>query len=127
MKRQSGFTLIELVMVIVILGVLAAVAIPKFVSLKGDAQVASLKGVVGGINSASTVNFAVESASPGKGFKTAGLPCDAAVVGILQGSVPAGYTLKTSENISSIPGTSSTCTVEQTDGKATLLAEVIAI
>lgn len=36
-KMQSGFTLIELVMVIVILGVLAAIAIPKFVDLKTDA------------------------------------------------------------------------------------------
>ncbi|MBK7546835.1 MAG: prepilin-type N-terminal cleavage/methylation domain-containing protein [Rhodoferax sp.] len=43
---QRGFTLIELVMVIVILGVLAAVAIPKFVDLKSDARTAAL-GVVG--------------------------------------------------------------------------------
>ncbi len=52
-QAQRGFTLIELVMVIVILGVLAAVAIPKFVDLKGDAQAAALQGVVGGLNSAS--------------------------------------------------------------------------
>jgi prepilin-type N-terminal cleavage/methylation domain-containing protein len=55
---QRGFTLIELVMVIVILGVLAAVAIPKFVDLKGDAQAAASLGVQGALNSANSINYA---------------------------------------------------------------------
>lgn len=55
---QRGFTLIELVMVIVILGVLSAVALPKFVDLKGDAEVAAAAGVSGGLSSAATVNYA---------------------------------------------------------------------
>jgi MSHA pilin protein MshA len=50
--------LIELVMVIVILGVLAAVALPKFVDLKGDAQAASLQGVAGALSSAAAINYA---------------------------------------------------------------------
>jgi MSHA pilin protein MshA len=54
---QRGFTLIELVMVIVILGVLAAVAIPKFVDLKADAQLASMQGVAGAAASASAINY----------------------------------------------------------------------
>lgn len=54
---QRGFTLIELVMVIVILGVLAAVAIPKFVDLKADAQLAATQGVAGGLASASAINY----------------------------------------------------------------------
>jgi prepilin-type N-terminal cleavage/methylation domain-containing protein len=57
-KAQRGFTLIELVMVIVILGVLAAVAIPKFVDLKTDAYQASAKGYAGALSSANAINYA---------------------------------------------------------------------
>ena len=57
-QTQRGFTLIELVMVIVILGVLAAVAIPKFVDLKTDAYLASAKGYAGALSSANAINYA---------------------------------------------------------------------
>lgn len=52
LNNQKGFTLIELVVVIVILGILAATAAPKFINLQGDARVSVMEGVLGSVNSA---------------------------------------------------------------------------
>jgi MSHA pilin protein MshA len=57
-SKASGFTLIELVVVIVILGILAAVAAPKFVNLSSDSRTAVMKGVEGAMRSANSMIYA---------------------------------------------------------------------
>ncbi len=64
LKNQKGFTLIELIMVIVLLGILAIVAIPKYYDLQTDAKTAAEKGVVGAVRSGIYTYFAKNKAYP---------------------------------------------------------------
>lgn len=62
-KNHSGFTLIELVMVIVIIGILAAVALPKFTTLGSDARLGVMKSVQGSMQSANAMIFSRAAAT----------------------------------------------------------------
>ncbi len=104
-RQMKGFTLIELVIVIAILGILAAVAIPKLFNITGDAQTAATAGVAGALASASAENYAVRSEKATNGQAVSNCTD---VGSLLQGGLPTGYTV-TSAAVAA--GATATCTL----------------
>jgi len=119
---QKGFTLIELVVVIVLLGILGVTALAKFQDLSGDAQAAATAGVAAEMSSGASINYAARTLNASSGIATATpVTCDAIATGVM-GVKPAGYTFS---GTGPAVGATGFCTVS--DGTNSASAAVIGI
>ena len=128
-KAQKGFTLIELVVVVVLLGILGVTALARFQDLSGDAQNAANQGVASELSSGSSINFATRSLNAANGSAISGNPqtCAAAATAVMS-IVPSSYNfvdVGAPIDCSGGAGTTFSCLVD--DGGAAATAVVLCI
>lgn len=120
MKKQGGFTLIELVVVIAILGILAAIALPKFVSLSSDARIAKMKGAAGAVSAGAAL---VHAKYLTQGSTGTSVPVEGGTVNVTNG-YPAAADIATAAGLDSnftVTVASSVATIAETSGSACVI------
>lgn len=89
-EKKNGFTLIELAIVIAIVGILAAIAIPKFISLSSNAQTSATTAIAGALGAANSSNYAARKLNSSLGIAVTNCT---SVANALQSALPSGYTI----------------------------------
>jgi len=123
-RVQAGFTMIELIVVIVILGILAALVVPKVMSRPDDAYTSSAQGVAGAAAAAMNLNYSgcMLTNNVVTANKCVKVSACSDVSSLLQGGLPTGYTIAAAAigaGTAGANGVNATCTVTQTSGGAT--------